>query len=907
MKSFMHSGPENCQFSRNPNPIGSRQSGSFFTFLALSTVLVLAAGSARAGNLLVNPGFEADSGHVVPVGWTRFAPPNAQPYGNYYVENRAGFAHSGNYYWKEWGASYLPAPTNNVAGIYQDFSSAPGSTYQASGWFYTWSGDAGGMGGDCLVWVEVSFLGASSNVLALYKTDNFATSVGTDAWFQYQVINACDVSSPVPSGDPYFTTYAVTGSVSQLVAPVGTTVVRYRYAYSQSASEGGSSYFDDAVLDQVSGPIPPVINNLSPLNMIFVNPSDGLTFNASSPSGFTINNSGIHLVLNGVDVSGSLVIGGSTSNKTVAYHGLQSNLTYNASITVTDSFNFTASASTYFETTWVGIPPVVYLWEAEDFDYTNGMYLNHPDLCSASGDPNCYFGKVGVDGVDEHSLPGSGDHLYRPDDLIGTGVSGDFLRKDLVAAGRIDYEINPFIGGAWVNYTRDWSNGTYWVIARLATDIGLSDTLTLSTVNSNATTTDLGTFFIASGRGWTAFDNIYLRDTNGHLAIVTLNGKATLRVTSGVNVDLLPNFFALVAGQVDLPQVDNVYPTGTRPFEYTNAFSFNVTSAGATFPANGIRLSLDGGDVSSSLVISGSASTKSVVYPALQPNAIHTAIITVTNSLGHGISVTNQFDTFSQDNYMVEAEDFDYDGGQYFSPWRPDAYNGFGATTNIDFQHVTEGGEQFPYRTDGIPESLVQNYTVEARQRFAIVGENDYQLDWFGASDWANYTRAYPAGNFFVYARSAGSGPFSMYLDQVVSGGGTTNQVTRRLGTWGAVGQNNHTYAWVPLTDSGLTTPVAVNLGGVSTLRITTTTGLCYPNYFMLVPSSGITLTAARSGGNIVLSFPTLPGLTYRVLWRDDLTSGTWNLLTSVPGDGTVKSTSDPATGPKRFYKVVAP
>ena len=450
MKNFIHSAPENCQFSRNPNRISSRQTGAFFPFLALATVLVLAPSSARAGNLLVNPGFEANSGHVLPVGWTYFSPPTPPGYfGDYWVESKTGIPHSGSYYWKEWGALYNPAVTN-VAGIYQDFSSAPVSTYQASGWFYTSSGGEA-MGADCLVWVEVSFLGASSNVLALYKTDNFAASVGTDAWFQYQVTNACDVSSPVPSGDPYFTTYAVTGSVSQLVAPVGTTMVRYRYAYSQAGNEGGSSYFDDAVLDQVSGPIPPVVNNLFPLNMIFVNPSDGLTFNASSPSGFTINNGGIHLVLNGVDVSGSLVIGGATSNKTVAYHGLQSNLTYTASITVTDAFNFTASASTYFETTWVGIPPVVYLWEAEDFDYTNGMYLNHPDLCSAGGDPNCYFGKVGVEGVDEQTLGTLGDHLYRPDDLIDTGVSGDYLRKDLVAAGRTDYEINPFIGGDWVN------------------------------------------------------------------------------------------------------------------------------------------------------------------------------------------------------------------------------------------------------------------------------------------------------------------------------------------------------------------------------------------------------------------------------------------------------------------------
>src|SRR5678816_4525614 len=95
-------------------------------------------------------------------------------------------------------------------------------------------------------------------------------------------------------------------------------------------------------------------------NMIFVNPADGISFNVSSPGGFTINNSSIGLTVNGVNVSGSLNITGSSSNKNVSYLGLQSNLTYNVSITVTDSFNLTASASTYFETTWVGVPRVLY-------------------------------------------------------------------------------------------------------------------------------------------------------------------------------------------------------------------------------------------------------------------------------------------------------------------------------------------------------------------------------------------------------------------------------------------------------------------------------------------------------------------------------------------------------------------
>ena len=149
--------------------------------------------------------------------------------------------------------------------------------------------------------------------------------------------------------------------------------------------------------------------------MIFVNPNDGVTFNVSSPSGFTINSSGIGLVVNGVNVSSSLAVSGSTLNKNVAYHGLQSNLTYTASITVTDSVGSTASASTYFETTWVGIPPIVYLWEAEDFDYRAGLSLNHPALCTTPGNPNCYFGNWAPD-IDEHNLGVGPYHQYRPND-----------------------------------------------------------------------------------------------------------------------------------------------------------------------------------------------------------------------------------------------------------------------------------------------------------------------------------------------------------------------------------------------------------------------------------------------------------------------------------------------------------
>jgi hypothetical protein len=756
----------------------------------------------------------------------------------------------------------------------------------------------------------VEFLGASSNTLAIYKSPNFSATVGIDAWFQYQVTGACDLSQPVSTGDPFFTTYAVTGTVSQLVAPVGSTTVRFRYCYLQSGTEGGSSLLDDAVLNQTSGPIPPVITGLFPQNMIFVAPSNGVSFNVSSPSGFTINNSSIHLVLNGADVSGSLVFSGSASSKNVVYNGLQSNTTYTVSITATDAFSLTTSANTYFETTWVGVPPVTFLWEAEDWNFTNGMFIDNPGLCNAIGSPNCYFGKVGVEGSDEHNQSVGPNHFYRPDDLEGTAPSGDYTRPNLFLAGRTDYAINPFNSSEWVNYKRTWPHSTNWVIARLATDIGLSGTLTLSLLNPGVSTNDLGTFAINGGHGWTAFQNVYLVDTNGNNVNVVLNGLATLRVTSGGN--LLPSFYMLVPAQLDLPQLSNLFPTGKHPFEFTNQLSFTVSAAGSTFPVNGIKVLLDGNDVSAGLGITGSASTKNVVYPSLQQNALHTATITATNSLGHGISVSYQFDTFSQSNYMFEAEDFDYNGGQFVSAadYFPDAYAPFSSVTNIDYQHTTVSGEptdgsEYEYRINGIPQELAFDYL---RQSFIDSGGLDYHLFWFGGSDWANYTRVYPAGSYYVYARTAGLGSFTMNLDELVSGAGTVNQVTTHLGQWSGTGISIQTNSWVPLSDIGTVAPIAVQLSGQGTLRVSTTTGNCYPNYFMLVPASGLRMSAARSGGNVLISFQTRTGSSYRVFYRPSLSSGSWSLLTMVLGDGTVKSVSDStSSSSQRFYMVTSP
>jgi hypothetical protein len=99
-----------------------------------------------------------------------------------------------------------------------------------------------------------------------------------------------------------------------------------------------------------------------------------------------------------------------------------------------------------------------------------------------------------------------------------------------------------------------------------------------------------------------------------------------------------------------------------------------------------------------------------------------------------------------------------------------------------------------------------------------------------------------------------------------------------------------------------------VTLTGVPTLQLGTPTGDCYPNYFMLVSAVPISLKATSTTNQINISFPTQLGGNYRVFYRTNLTVGYWTLLTSVLGDGTVKSATDSTIGGnQRFYEVTSP
>jgi len=221
--------------------------------LASAITAALSVNVSGATNVLTNPGFE--SGTLT--SWTTYG----NSIGNASVQSGASVAHSGTYYFKSYG-QFIGA--TNYSGISQDNLSAPSNTYTADGWAYTAFSDGNGIHGQDTIWVEVSFLDASYNALALYRSaivtsNNLASFGGVNNWFDLQITNQCSFSN---SSAQILLPGTVTNTVTNLVAPAGTVYVRYQVVFAQGPDNANASmYFDDLTLNQTAGTVvvPPVL------------------------------------------------------------------------------------------------------------------------------------------------------------------------------------------------------------------------------------------------------------------------------------------------------------------------------------------------------------------------------------------------------------------------------------------------------------------------------------------------------------------------------------------------------------------------------------------------------------------------------------------------------------------------
>jgi hypothetical protein len=326
----------------------------------------------------------------------------------------------------------------------------------------------------------------------------------------------------------------------------------------------------------------PVLLQVYPNGNTPFQPTNEFTFVVGPAQGSAVLTNDISLVLNGVNVSSGLTFSLVNGNW-VATYAILSNNVYTAVINVTNLSGLSTTFSNSFDTFNVNN----YTWEAVDYDFSTntgsglgtdgtvgdgwnaGLFIDNPvptgDTNGVNGqllEPNSYFlyptaytifndglGAKAHQGVDVNYTNAPGiQHNYRAD-IVGSEITSDFLRPKFIAAQTqfgdpaiCTFDLGWFNSGFWVNYTRTYPTNTYNVWARLAGGAGAFSGTTLSMVTSgvgtsNQTTQVLGSFADPNAAGWQTWHWIPLLDSQGNKVAVTLGGKATLRLTSGNNLN----------------------------------------------------------------------------------------------------------------------------------------------------------------------------------------------------------------------------------------------------------------------------------------------------------------------------------------------------------------------------------
>lgn len=667
----------------------------------------------------------------------------------------------------------------------------------------------------------------------------------------------------------------------------------------------------------------PTIANVYPDGLKLFEPTNKFVFTANSTVGITP--SGIQLTLSGTNpavqfssnVTAQLVLTGSSASWNASFAGLLSNTVYSAVITVTDINGNVASSTITFDT----YAPS-FVWEAEEFDFNGGQYIDNP-VYTAASQANSYYGVSGQGGIDEGGANGTGVNstCYRPGDQVATPVTTDVTRQRFIDAGLSDHIVGNTVAGEWLNFTKSYPAGTYNVYVRASvsgTANLILDQILAGRGTSTQGGTQLGTFNF-TGSGWPIFQYVPLRDAFGNIANVTFTGAPT---TLRVNISAIANinFFMLVPARTDLARVDHIYPDGTMHLQGTNQFTFSASSSAGINPAN-IQLTLNGANVSSSLALSGSSTSWNASFPGLTANTNYTAVLSVTDTNGKAATATIYFDTFDAGNFTWQAEDYDFGSGQFIDNPLPtsssaaNSYFGQSGTDYVDYDYATTvTGELFPYRsqdnyigTQVSGDSPLPNYVAAQRNNDMTV--QNYNVAWWQTNAWMNYTRTFPTGNYYIYARLAGTTAGRAYtnrLDKVIAGWGTDSQTLQPLGEFHNIGAGAQIWQWTPLTTNSLRT--VVSLSGRTTLRVTTF-GNDNADFFMLVPApaAAVSLNILPNGSSMLLSFPTQTGYSYQVQYKNALSDTVWTPLgSSVSGDGTVKSASDSlgAGHTQRFYRL---
>lgn len=564
--------------------------------------------------------------------------------------------------------------------------------------------------------------------------------------------------------------------------------------------------------------------------------------------------------------SGALTTASATPSSALELMSVQNgSVVYTAGgVAYTNSFSFTVEARGFSI-------------EAEDFDYDGGQYILAADTIPNTVG-NLYSGLAGIHDVDYHQ-PGSepsGD-IYRTgeDPNVPFSAANDVAdreRPGYVIDNGANYTIG-WAGTDWYNYTRTIPQGTYKVIASQANGdpLGTPDrhvarfgVVTAGRGTPEQTTVQLGSYSTPSSGAW-GTHTLSTFQTGGKDMVVRLGGLTTLRVwiDSG---DF--DWFGLIptAERTSLPGMTSFSPLGAER-EVTN-ITVNLSHAflDTTIDTSSIRFLVDGQDVTAQATTTANANGATVSFTPTTPisKGQHAFSVVFRNNENTSITNTGSVFVIGQENFVIEAEDFNHGGGQHQAaastmPLVSGAYADLAAVHDVDYHVNNAQTESDLYRVGETPNTPMGNNGDVNRGAFTL--ESNWRIGWVDAGEWYNYTRTFPQGSYNVYASiGKDAGTMGARL-ATVQGATTQNQTLTEIGTFQAAA----TGAWgiqrlVPMRDQAgdLAT---VTLGGLQTIRYTADFGNGDIDYLLFVPTTGGPdpdaphITTARTGNQITITW----------------------------------------------------
>lgn len=261
------------------------------------------------------------------------------------------------------------------------------------------------------------------------------------------------------------------------------------------------------------------------------------------------------------------------------------------------------------------------------------------------------------------------------------------------------------------------------------------------------------------------------------------------------------------------------------------------------------------------LTVTGTGAARTASLGGLVANQNYNAVLEVQDSDGVKTTASLDFDTFLPGTLVVEAEDYNFDGGAFFDNPTPitegsgptaGSYGNQAGIQDVDFNdtRTSPSGTDSPWRN--FDPVRMQRSLDQVRPKYTAAGGAaadvyDYVVGDFTAGEWMNYTRTFPPGSYEVYLRQSvvNINQAESVLEEVTSNRGQPNQTTRVIGSFLAP-KNGFEYRNTPLTDGTGQQKVILRLNGVTTLRLRQVTpdgggGSRTQNYlaFVAVPDPG--------------------------------------------------------------------